>query len=113
MIGRRGFLGLMCGIPVGAGSGRLPRPRIYSVDRGHRGEVLLNGEPVAYAVSCKTGTRGWVRYWATDLYGALDSTAGAPVLEVRRGRVLWRPFEETGRNRERWASTARGPQRVI
>lgn len=34
----------------------------YSVDKGDRGEVRLNGEIIKYAIECETGETGHVKH---------------------------------------------------
>ncbi len=74
-----------------------PPARLYSVSRGHQGDVYLNGHKVAYAVSCKTGRRGWVQYMVTDADGVICMKADNIVRERRRGHVRFVPALDCGR----------------
>ena len=72
------------------------RPReagtLYSVERGHSGDVYLNGRKVEYAVSCKTGCCGWVRFFVLRSDGSIDCRAGGPVMRRSRGDVVFVPY---------------------
>ncbi len=87
---------------------RARRQRVYSVRRGHRGTVYLDGEPVAKAFACKTGERGWVKYYETDDQGALVVVGNDIALRYKRGQVTFVPESK----RKAPATQARSPRWV-
>ncbi len=69
--------------------------RFYSVKRGHQGTVYCDGVVVQYAFSCKTGRRGWVRYFVADRSGHIMVVGNDTVRNYQHGVVEYRPLRKT------------------
>ena len=97
---RRAFMRLagLSSILAGAGVAGLrgrEHSRFYSVRRGHQGTVYCDGVEVPYAISCKTGRKGWVRYLVADRSGEIMIVGNDTVHDYRHGVVEYRSLRKS------------------
>lgn len=95
---RRRFLALIGLSPIVAvmattGLRGREHSRFYSVRRGHQGTVYCNGLAVPFAISCKTGCRGWVVHWA-GRNDDIDRRYVSPLRCRMTGNVTFRPLKD-------------------
>ncbi len=67
-------------------------PRFYSVSRGHRGTCYCNSVEVKRAFACKTGRKGWVKYYVTDDSGSHIVKDFDAVTDYLHGVVRFEPL---------------------